>query len=110
MAEMNVRAWHPALGLYLAVAIAALLMWLPNYANAEAGQLLLIVLLVITLPSGLVLGLLLGLGVWGLDKLGISLAVGLVGHLATWASFVAVGFLQWRYLAPWVIRKLQTHT
>lgn len=106
---MDMRTWHPGLWLYVTVAMAALLIWIPNSADPEAAGLLLIVMLVITFPAGLVLAVALALGARVLYELHVTASFGVVGHVLTWVLLLCVGFLQWRYLAPWVIRKLQTH-
>jgi hypothetical protein len=107
---MSIRTWHPALGLYFAVAVGALVLYLPNSGNAEAAAVLLILMVVITLPIGFLVAVLLGLGSRLLEQVGLTASFGVAGQLLMWALFLGIGFLQWRYVAPWVIRKLQTHS
>jgi hypothetical protein len=107
---MSIRTWHPGLGLYLVVAVAGLLLYLPNSENAEAAALLVIAMVVITLPLGLLVALILGLGSWALEQMGFGESLGVTGQVLIWVLLFGVGFVQWRYLAPWAIRKLQTNS
>jgi hypothetical protein len=107
---MSARAWHPALGLYVVGASTALGLYLFSSADPEAALLMTLLMIVITLPSGLILAALLALAAGFTDDWGLAASFGMAGQVLTWALFTIVGFFQWRYLAPWVIRKLQTHT
>ena len=106
---MSSRTWHPALGLYFAIGIGGLVLYLPNSENTEAAALLLITMVVITLPIGVLVAAVLGLSSRILDQAGLSGSLGVFGQVVLWAIFLGVGFVQWRYIAPWVIRKLQMH-
>jgi hypothetical protein len=107
---MSIRTRHPALGLYFVVALGALVLYLPNSGDAEAAELLLIDMVVITFPSGFLVAVVLALGSQLLEQIGLTASFGVVGQLLMWALFLGVGFLQWQYIAPWIIRKLQTHS
>jgi hypothetical protein len=88
-----------------------LIFYLSNSANAEAAALLLIAMVVITLPLGLLVVVVLGLVSWALAQVGVVVSFGgVAGQVLVWAILLGVGFVQWRYVAPWVIRKLQTHS
>jgi hypothetical protein len=110
MAAMSAKAWHPALGLYVAAGVGALVLYLPNSANPEVAALLVIAMVLITLPLGLLIAIVLGLGSWLLERVGLGASWGVVGQILTWGLLFGVGFVQWRYLAPWAIRKLQAHS
>ena len=110
MAAMSAKPWHPALGLYVAAGVGGLMLYLPNSANSEAAALLVIAMVVITLPLGLLVAVVLGVASWLLEQVGLGASWGLVGQVLTWGVFFVVGFVQWRHLAPWTIRKLQAHS
>ena len=106
---MSIRTWHPALGLYFAVGIGGLALYLANSENAEAAALLLITMVVITLPIGLLVAAVLAISARLFDQTGLTGSFGVFGQVVLWAIFLGVGFVQWKYIAPWVIRRLQTH-
>lgn len=72
--------------------------------NAEAQGILLLLLMILSFPSGLIWYLMFSLILFGLDAFSITRPV-VIEVIMVWAGFVVVGYLQWFKYGPFIADK-----
>jgi len=95
---------HPGLLMYTTASLLVLCGCLLNEANPEASLLLTILMVVLTFPAGLLVVTVLAVAA----RLFGPLSPPVLETTTTWLLLATAGFLQWGYLAPWVLRKLRS--
>lgn len=73
--------------------------------RAECALLGAIIMVLLTLPSGILWWLLLSGTGYVLSLIGIEIGASAIADLVAWLGFVVVGYLQWFKLVPWLVAR-----
>jgi len=114
MSKLVARHWWiiALQGLWWGCSLGALslVLWIfDGSPNSDAGDVLAILLLVLTFPCGLVLAAAVGLiGRCCATIPGMIMTVSYSSIVLSWTAFVGLGYWQWFKAVPWLVRRIRT--
>ncbi len=101
------RIGHSLLFIWLIACLATLVFAFVQREIHDASIVFAYLMIFLTFPLGYALAAFVGAISFGLySTMGIVMPDGFIPNLVWWVMFVAVGYLQWFVLVPWLFRKL----